>query len=109
MTKRMASTWLLQQRLEDHHIHSTNELMPLLAERGIQLGRTQCFRLVTQTPQYISLDILAALCDIFDCTPNDLIKVDVVNEQKRKRVGEAEIRKSDARVHPLRTRVRRPN
>ena len=30
-------------------------------------------RLVTKTPQRMNIDLLAALCDILDCTPNDLL------------------------------------
>ncbi|MFE6485401.1 helix-turn-helix domain-containing protein [Streptomyces sp. NPDC057757] len=51
----------------------TTELVPLLAERGVHLSREQVYRLVTQPPQRLSMDTLAALCDILACTPNDLI------------------------------------
>jgi DNA-binding Xre family transcriptional regulator len=53
----------------------TSELVPLLAERGVHLSREQVYRLVTQPPQRLSMDTLAALCDILDVTPNDLIEV----------------------------------
>ncbi len=36
----------------------------MLAERGVTLSREQVFRLVTQPPQRLSMDTLAALCDI---------------------------------------------
>ena len=66
----------------------TSDLVPLLAERGITLSREQVFRLVTQPPQRLSMDTLAALCDILGCSPNDLIEVEVVSEQVRKASGE---------------------
>lgn len=59
-------------------------LVPLLVERGITLSREQVYRLVTQAPQRMSMDVLVALCDILECTPNDLIKPEVVNAQLRK-------------------------
>jgi DNA-binding Xre family transcriptional regulator len=62
---------------------------PLLAERGITLSREQVFRLVTQPPQRLSMDTLAALCDILDCTPNDLIEIEAVNAEVRKTAGES--------------------
>ncbi|MFJ1596124.1 helix-turn-helix domain-containing protein [Streptomyces sp. NPDC088261] len=65
----------------------TTGLVPLLAERGLTLSREQVFRLVTQPPQQMSMDILAALCDILGCQPNDLIEVRVVNEEARKTAG----------------------
>ena len=67
----------------------TTDLVPLLAERGIILSREQVFRLVTQPPQRLSMDTLAALCDILGCTPNDLIEVEAVNAEVRKAAGEA--------------------
>jgi hypothetical protein len=41
------------------------------------------YRLVTGTPQRLSLNILVALCDILDCTPNDLIEPVVVTGRSR--------------------------
>jgi hypothetical protein len=52
-------------------------------------AREQVFRLVTKPPQRLSMNTLAAFCDILDCQPNDLIEVQVVNEKARKAVGEA--------------------
>ncbi len=66
----------------------TSDLVPLLAERGVQLSREQVFRLVTQPPQRLSMDILAALCDILGCSPNDLIEVEVASRQVRKAAGD---------------------
>ncbi len=40
------------------------DLVPLLADRGIHLSREQVFRLVTTTPQRLSLDTLASLCHL---------------------------------------------
>ena len=61
------------------------------------------FRLVTQPPQRLSMDTLAALCDILGCTPNDLIEVEAVNAEVRKAAGEA-----PGRPVVRRTSIRRP-
>jgi len=53
---------------------ATTDLRPLLADRGVVLSREQVYRLVTTTPQRLSLATLAALCDILACTPNDLVE-----------------------------------
>jgi DNA-binding Xre family transcriptional regulator len=108
MTKKMTAIWTLRERLEERCIHSSSDLVPKLAERGIHLSRMQVYRLVTQDPQRITLDILAALCDILDCTPNDLISVKVANKQQRKAVGD-EIRPVQGHVVPVRARIRRPH
>jgi DNA-binding Xre family transcriptional regulator len=51
----------------------TTQLSPLLAQRGFPLSAAQTYRLVTGKPERLSLQVLAALCDIFNCTPADLI------------------------------------
>ncbi|TQN32315.1 DNA-binding Xre family transcriptional regulator [Haloactinospora alba] len=84
MNKKMGYRWHLRQLMAAKEMFQTTDLIPLLAERGINLSREQVFRLVTQPPQRLSMDVLAALCDILDCTPNDLIEVEAVNQQVSK-------------------------
>ena len=60
-------------------------------------------RLVTTAPQRLSMDTLAALCDILGATPNDLIEVQAVNVQVAKAAGGARLAPSARR-----TVVRRP-
>ena len=104
MNKKMGIRWNLRKLMADRGMFQTTDLVPQLAERGIHLSREQVFRLVTQTPQRLSMDALAALCDILQCTPNDLIEVEVVNAEARKTAGEA------AGPAPVvrRTSIRRP-
>ena len=73
MNKKMGYRWLLRERLAERGLWKTTELTPLLAERGILLSAAQTYRLVVQTPERLSLDVLAALCDILGCGPSDLI------------------------------------
>jgi DNA-binding Xre family transcriptional regulator len=106
MIKKMGFTWRLRDLMADHQMFHTSDLIPHLAERGITLSREQVFRLVTQPPQRLSMDTLVALCDILDCTPNDLIEPAVVNKQVRKAAGE-----KAAKSEPIATRrsvIRRP-
>jgi len=65
--------WRLRQVMADKELWKATELGPLLEARGISLSTAQLYRLVAKTPERLSLPTLAALCDIFDCTPNDLI------------------------------------
>jgi DNA-binding Xre family transcriptional regulator len=53
---------------------ATSDLVPLLASRGVVLSREQVYRLVAGTPERLSLVTLAAICDIFDVTPAELIE-----------------------------------
>ncbi|MFF0467568.1 helix-turn-helix domain-containing protein [Micromonospora zamorensis] len=87
--KKMGIAWQLRLRMAERGMYSTTDLVPLLAERGVRLSREQVYRLVTAPPQRLSMDVLAALCDILTCTPNDLITVEVVNAQVAKGAGAA--------------------
>lgn len=88
MIKKMGYRWNLRQVMAAQEMFSTTDLVPLLAERGIHLSREQVYRLVTQQPQRLTLDILAALCDILDVGVEDLIEITAVGEQVRKTVGD---------------------
>jgi DNA-binding Xre family transcriptional regulator len=103
VTRKMGIRWNLWLRMAEKGMFQTSDLVPLLVERGVHLSREQVFRLVTQPPQRLSMDTLAALCDILSCLPNDLIEIEVVSEQVRKAAGE-----QGAAPSPRRTTIRRP-
>jgi DNA-binding Xre family transcriptional regulator len=102
--KKMGYQWHLRRLMAGKELWQTTDLGPLLAERGITLSREQVFRLVTQPPQRLSMDTLAALCDILDCTPNDLIEIEAVNAEVRKTAGG----KRGSRPAVRRTSIRTP-
>ena len=88
MQRQVSYRWLLRDVMADHAMFATTALVPLLAERGVALSPSQVHRLVTQTPERLSLAILAALCDIFQCAPSDLVQVSAETTTQRKAVGE---------------------
>lgn len=104
MIKKMGYRWHLRRLMADRDMFAISDLVPLLAERGISLSREQVFRMVTQPPQRLSMDTLAALCDILGCQPNDLIEVQVVNAEVRRAAGDT--RRAAPAVR--RTAIRRP-
>ncbi|WP_406275812.1 helix-turn-helix transcriptional regulator [Nocardia sp. NBC_00881] len=104
MIKKMGYSWNLRKVMAQKDLFQTSDLVPLLAERGVHLSREQVYRLVTQPPQRLLMDTLVALCDILDCTPNDLIEVEVVNVQVAKTAGDSPGPRPQAR----RTTIRRP-
>jgi DNA-binding Xre family transcriptional regulator len=75
MAARIGYRWHLRRLMADKDMYATTQLGPLLAERGIMLSREQVYRLVTGTPERLSLATLAALCDILGCQPGDIIEV----------------------------------
>jgi DNA-binding Xre family transcriptional regulator len=103
VNRKMGYRWHLRQVMATRGMFQTTELVPLLDERGIRLSREQVFRLVTQPPQRLSMDTLAALCDILDCQVGDLIEITVANQQVRKAAGG-----QSATASPRRTTIRRP-
>lgn len=73
-TRRVGYDWKLRQVMAEHGMFQTTDLIPHLAERGIELSAVQVYRLVAQIPERLNLTVLAALCDVFGCTPADLIE-----------------------------------
>jgi DNA-binding Xre family transcriptional regulator len=106
MIKKMGYVWHLRQLMAAQELFQTTQLVPLLAERGVHLSREQVFRLVTRPPQRLSLEILAALCDILDCGPQDLIEIRVADAEVSK---PAKSRRVASPPGPRPVRVLRPS
>ncbi|MBC7559837.1 MAG: helix-turn-helix transcriptional regulator [Dermatophilaceae bacterium] len=107
MTRRIAMQWNLRQVMATRAIYQTSELVPMLAERGVSLSREHVYRLVTRTPQRLNMEILAALCDILDCEPNDLLQP-VVETVKVAKTG-TETGPGIGDLRPIRAKIRRPH
>lgn len=105
MKRQVSYTWRLRNVMADHNMFTTTELVPLLAERGITLSASQVHRLVAGTPERLSLPVLAALCDIFDTTPADLIVTSAQNLAPRRLAAAGD--SSTSPGHPDAIRPRR--
>jgi DNA-binding Xre family transcriptional regulator len=106
----MVMRWHLRQVMATRGIFQTSELVPLLAERGVHLTRQYVHKLVTTAPQRINTDLLAALCDILDCDPNDLLEP-VVEQAEHAATGTGDSPKEGMGIgglRPIRTTIRRP-
>ena len=84
MKRKVGYTWRLREVMAGHRIFTATELVPLLRERGIDLSASQVHRLVSGTPERLSLQVLSALCDILSCTPADLVATAAENAGVRK-------------------------
>jgi DNA-binding Xre family transcriptional regulator len=104
--RKMGYRWHLRTLMAEAGMFQTSELVPLLAERGVHLSREQVYRLVTQAPQRLSMDVLAALCDILGVAPGDLIEITEVNAEVRKAAGHEP--QAGIRPQPKRSVIRRP-
>jgi DNA-binding Xre family transcriptional regulator len=111
VTKRQVSyRWRLREVMAEHGMFATTELVPLLSARGISLSPSQVHRLVTGTPERLSLQVLAALCDIFTTGPDELITTDAVNVGLAKKAagGESLSPATLAALRPKRARIITP-
>ncbi|WP_227999717.1 helix-turn-helix domain-containing protein [Nocardia australiensis] len=73
MKRAIGYTWRLREIMASQGVFTATELVPLLRDRDINLPASQVHRLVSGTPERLSLQLLSALCDILACTPSDLV------------------------------------
>jgi DNA-binding Xre family transcriptional regulator len=108
MPRNASYRWLLRNMMAQHGLYATTALVPLLADRGIDLSPSQVHRLVTQEPERLSMPILAALCDIFTCTPSDLIEITAAAQHSAAVAagGDNNVVDLAATIKPTRARIR---
>jgi DNA-binding Xre family transcriptional regulator len=87
MKRRVDYTWRLAELMAARGMHNSTDLIPLLVERGIELSRPQVYRVVHQRPERVSLQMIAALCDILGCGVEDLVTVTAADIRRRKASG----------------------
>jgi DNA-binding Xre family transcriptional regulator len=112
MNRKMGIKWHLREVMATRGMFNTSDLVAPLAEIGIRLSREQIYRLVTQEPQRLNVDVFAALCEILQCGPQDLIEVAPVQVQVRKVASYGSEGSSSEHVKsvtPVRARIRKPD
>ena len=105
MKRQVSYQWRLREVMAAHGMFTISDLVPLLADRDINLSVSHVHRLATGTPQRVSLPVLAALCDIFACTPAELIATRAENVAQRKTTTDDGVVNLSAR-RPKRARLR---
>ena len=106
MKRQVSYQWRLREVMAVHGMFSTTELVAPLRERGIELSVSQVHRLATGIPERLSLPVLAALCDIFECTPAELIATTAANVTARKTATDDAV-VDLAAIRPKRVRLHR--
>lgn len=76
--------WNLRMLMAAADMFATTDLVSLLTERGVVLSVTQVYRLVTQTPERLSLRTPDGPLRHPRCTPNDLIEPVTAAAPRRK-------------------------
>ena len=102
MRQKMTIRWHVRKIMAEQGMFATSDLMPLLAERGVTLSREQVYRLVAKVPERLNLMTLAALCDILECGPGELIEP--VHHRTGPK-GTTSVRSVSRRIVPRRARV----
>jgi len=77
--------WKLRELMAMRQMFNTSDLMAPLAERGIDLSRSQVYRLVAETPERVTISLLLALCAILDCELTDLAVPISAGEARKRR------------------------
>lgn len=103
--RRLNFHWHLRRLMAAHDLWKTTQLVPLLRERGVELSEAQVYRLVTDKPERLSMRTLVALCDIFDCSPADLIEPYVEASGRAKKAGGAGVVDLHPAFRPERARI----
>lgn len=109
MTKAITYRWKLREVMATRGMWATTDLAPLLEERGIHLSPAQVYRLVANTPERLSMQTLAAICDALNCSPNDVIETVAVHQAaarpQKKRAAVSGDRDTSADLRPTRARI----
>ncbi|WP_017607021.1 helix-turn-helix domain-containing protein [Nocardiopsis alkaliphila] len=79
--------WHLRELMAQRGMFHTSDLVPHLAERGIEMSSSQVHRLVSGVPERLTLKVFAALCDILQIEPGELFEPYAVERSRRKVVG----------------------
>ena len=100
--------WRLRTLMAERGMFQTTDLVEPLRQAGVALSREQVFRLVTQTPQRLNMDVFAALCAILECEPNDLIRVTAAHQDSPRKTGTGGPIDDIGDARPVRARITRP-
>lgn len=98
--------WRLGEVMHARGLHSITGLQRELTARGVELSSSQTHRLVTQTPERLNLEVLAAVCEILHCSPADLIELTHLQDVSAAEAGGEVVSLADT-GRPRRAKVRR--
>lgn len=101
--------WRARELMARNGMRNTRELVEPLRERVITLSESQIYRMVSQNPERISFQLLAALCDIFGVEANELFTFTAADARSKRQKqatasGENVVRFADA-YKPVRARI----
>ncbi|GAA4425018.1 hypothetical protein GCM10023169_22260 [Georgenia halophila] len=105
MRRQLTYTWHLAELMASAGMHNSTDLLPHLKERGIELSPSQIYRLMTGRPERVSIQLLVAVCDIFDCGLEDVITYTASDQVTRKAAASPNVVDLNKTIRPKRARV----
>lgn len=85
MKREIQYHWHTRELMARNDFRRGKDLLEPLRERGITLSPTQVWRLVDQTPERISLQVLVALADIFGVEVGELVSYTAADKSAARR------------------------
>ena len=73
MKREIHYQWRVRELMARAGMRTSRELVQPLRDRGVTLSPSQVYRIVGKDPERISLQVLVALCDIFNVEANDIL------------------------------------
>jgi putative transcriptional regulator len=78
--------WRLRMTAAQREVWTGAQLRRLLVERaGLQMSAASVSALMTKQPSQLKLSTLGALCTALECSPNDLLEVDITPVEAKPR------------------------
>ena len=65
--------WNIRVMMAKKKIHSVTELHRRLLQVGVDISSAQLTRIVSELPERMNMRLFAALLEVLDCEPNDLL------------------------------------
>jgi len=111
MKRKIDYDWRLRELMAARGMNTISDLLPHLADRGIQLSDSQLYRLLGGTPERMNLILLGAILDVLHCAFEDLVPYTIT---ARSSPGQATGTTDAAAVRtdgirPVRARIHRPS
>jgi putative transcriptional regulator len=76
--------WKLRMAAAQREVWTGAQLRRLLAERaGLEMSSASVSALLTKEPAQVKLSTLAALCTALQCSPGDLLEIDITAAEQR--------------------------
>jgi DNA-binding Xre family transcriptional regulator len=107
MTAKLDYRWNLRQVMASRDMFATTDLIPALRQRGTELSSSQVYQLVVERPERLRLKVLMALCDILECSMEDLIEPIAVEEATRRSKSAGGAEAGTGTLRPRRARITR--